>query len=178
MAVLVSGNPALEALAADGPAPEHANELMLYGQFVGSWDFDWTGFDADGNERLTAQGEWLFTWALEGRAVQDVWICPSRALRSLPDAPKPGEYGTTIRFYDPALGAWRVTWMGPGYGTVRTFIASERDGRIVQEGEEPDGKPLQWILHDIAADSFSWYAQVLDDAGWRVRERMAVRRRP
>jgi hypothetical protein len=176
MAIPMTVDPALEALAADGPAPEHAEELMLYGRFVGSWEFDWTGFDADGNELLTTQGEWIFTWVLQGRAVQDVWICPSRALRALPDAPQPGEYGTTIRFYDPALGAWRVTWHGPGYGNLRTFVASEQDGRIVQEGATPDGKPLQWIFHDIAADSFSWTSQLLGEGGWRVQEQMAVRR--
>ena len=31
------------ALIADGPAQEHAEELMLYGQFVGEWELDWIG---------------------------------------------------------------------------------------------------------------------------------------
>lgn len=29
-----------EALHADGPAPDHAEKLNLYGRFVGAWSFD------------------------------------------------------------------------------------------------------------------------------------------
>jgi hypothetical protein len=31
-----------DALVADGPDPEHAEALMLFGRFVGEWEFDWT----------------------------------------------------------------------------------------------------------------------------------------
>lgn len=37
-------------------------------------------YDVDGSVR-TGTGEWSFSWVLEGRAVQDVWISPQRALR-------------------------------------------------------------------------------------------------
>jgi len=30
----------IEGLVSDGPAPEHADKLMLYGQFVGEWTAD------------------------------------------------------------------------------------------------------------------------------------------
>ena len=54
---------------------------MLFGLFVGEWEFDWTGYDEDGDETLTERGEWIFGWVLEGRAVQDVWIIPGRERR-------------------------------------------------------------------------------------------------
>jgi len=57
----------VEALHADGPAGPHADELMLFGRFVGSWRLEWS--DADG---ATATGELHFGWVLGGRAVQDV----------------------------------------------------------------------------------------------------------
>lgn len=47
---------ALRKLAADGPAPEHAEKLMLYGQFVGSWDVHAREFKPDGR-RTERQGE-------------------------------------------------------------------------------------------------------------------------
>ena len=93
-----------DALVADGPDPEHAEALMLFGQFVGESELDWTGYDEDGNETLTERGEWIFGWVLEGRAVQDVWIIPGRERR--------GRVGSRkgVRDDDPVLrpGARRL----------------------------------------------------------------------
>ena len=87
------------ALHVSGPAGEHAGQLMLFGQFVGSWDLEWAGTGANG-EPATAAGELHVGWVLGGRAVQDIWIVPGRG--------QPGEgqppsafHGSTIRFYDP-----------------------------------------------------------------------------
>jgi len=33
----------IDALHVSGPAGEHAGKLMLFGQFVGSWDLEWAG---------------------------------------------------------------------------------------------------------------------------------------
>ena len=30
-----------DAIAADGPDPDYADAMMLFGRFVGEWDFDW-----------------------------------------------------------------------------------------------------------------------------------------
>ena len=59
-----------EALHVAGPNPDHAEHLGLFGQFVGSWDLQWSGLDADG--RPARAGELHFGWVLGGRAVQDV----------------------------------------------------------------------------------------------------------
>jgi hypothetical protein len=174
---LLREDPVVEALVAVEPVAEYAEKLMLYGQFVGEWEFDWTGFDDDGAEILTTRGEWMFTWVLQGRGVQDVWICPSRDLYDAPDCPPQREYGTTVRFYDPEIDAWRVAWAGPGFGNLRVFVASQKGDEIVQEGATPDGWPLQWIFSDVTADAFNWRSQVQRDDGWHVRERMTVRRR-
>ena len=60
-----------DLLVASGPFVEHAEKLMLYGQFVGSWDVEgiWHG---RGGERRKGQGEWHFSWILGGRGIQDV----------------------------------------------------------------------------------------------------------
>ena len=67
----------VEALHVDGPPGPDAEQLQLFGQFIGSWDIAWSGLDADGRPR-TARGELHFGWVLGGRAVQDVWIVPGR----------------------------------------------------------------------------------------------------
>ncbi len=99
-------------LHADGPNPEHAAALQLYGRFVGDWDAEITARGADGTKH-TAPGEIHFGWVLEGRAVQDVWIIPRPA--GAPAFPIAGNwYGTTLRVYDPAISAWRISWFDPG----------------------------------------------------------------
>ena len=99
-------------LHADGPNPEHAAALQLYGRFVGDWDAEITARAADG-ARHTAPGKIHFGWVLEGRAVQDVWIIPRPA--GAPAFPVAGNwYGTTLRVYDPTIDAWRISWFDPG----------------------------------------------------------------
>jgi len=156
-----------EALISEGPASD-ARELMLYGQFVGEWEFDWTEYDDGGAVRAAARGDWIFGWVLEGRAVQDVWIVPGR------------EYGTTLRVYDPRTGTWKVTWNGPIQGTRASFVARVSGGEIVQEGVSAEGQPLRWIFSDIRDDSFRWRAVYSVDGGrsWRLRTEMNVQRNP
>ena len=64
------------ALLAAGPDPGRAAELDLFGRFVGAWDVEWHGTDADGRPG-TMTGELHFGWVMDGRAVQDVWRVPS-----------------------------------------------------------------------------------------------------
>jgi hypothetical protein len=166
------------ALLSDGPAPQHREALMLYGQFVGEWDFEWTGYNERGEAELSERGEWIFAWVLEGRAVQDVWIIPERARRADRDSPA-GEYGTTIRFYDPVADLWNVTWHGPIYKARRTFVARKAGDDIVQEGKTGSGELLRWTFSDITSESFRWRSVSSPDGGrsWRPREEMSVHRR-
>ena len=43
------------ALHVAGPAGEHAEKLMMFGRFVGSWDLEWTGHRPNGT-RATMNG--------------------------------------------------------------------------------------------------------------------------
>jgi hypothetical protein len=167
----------LEALGADGPYPPLASELALFGQFVGSWDLERTSHAPDGTT-ATVPGEWHFGWALEGRAIQDVWICPPRGARDEP-MPPPGEWGTVVRFFDPRIGMWRATWIGPATGVVHTFVARPEGSDIVLRGTTDDGRPLRWTFSDIEPDAFAWRGEESDDGGrtWRTTVTMAVRRR-
>ena len=163
------------ALAASGPDPAYAEQLGTFGRFVGSWDLEVTEYDKNGNSE-TASGEWHFGWVLGGRAVQDVWISPSRAEqaeRSLPAL----EWGTAIRFYDPASDTWRVSWSGPRRGRQIGFVARSESDRIVLEGTEA-GRPLRWVFSDIEQDRFHWAASSLrEDGSWQLIQEMDVHRR-
>ena len=165
-------NAFLDAFGAPGPAPGLADRLALFGQFVGAWDLDVTNIDADG-VATTVPGEWHFGWALAGRAVADVWICPRRG----PDGVSAGEHGLSLRFYDETIGAWRSTWMGPGRGIVRTFLARPTDDGIALEGRF-DGVATRWSFSDITPTSFRWRNEELVDDGsrWRLVQTFDARR--
>lgn len=154
-----------KALFSQGPHPDFADKLSLFGQFVGSWDVEFTDCLPDGSTQ-TVKGEAHFGWALEGRAILDVWILPRRELRG--EMPGAGDYGVTIRFYDPEIDAWRSTWIGPAKHFVFPFIGRFMNGEIilegsfggevVLEGSSREGVLTRWIFSDITADSFKWRA--------------------
>jgi len=164
----------IDALAAAEPDPAHADELALFGRFVGAWDVEVVNRHEDGTT-ATFEAEWLWGWILEGRAVADVWTVPPRTER---DGAPPLEYGVTVRFYDAELGAWRVVWCGPVRGRQIVFVARPRGDEVVLEGREGDER-VEWIFSEIGADAFRWRAQTSRDDGatWSVVQEMRARRR-
>ncbi len=165
----------IDALHVPDPAPDLADKLMLFGQFVGSWDLQWHGTDPDGNP-ATMRGELHFGWVLGGRAVQDIWIVPTRA-HSGEVRPPQTFHGSTIRFYDPTIDAWRSTWIEPVNGRVRRFIGRPEHDDIVLISDEDDPQ-LRWRFTHITPDSFRWHAEVSDDAGasWSFDEEILASR--
>ncbi len=149
---------------ADGPDPELADELRLFGQFIGSWELDIVYHEPAGERRLA--GEWHFAWALGGRAVQDVWIAPGE------------DWGTTLRFYDRRIEAWRSTWIGPVKGLVLPFVARPVRDEIVLEGDFADRGLTRWIFSDVRPESFHWRAVESQDGGasWTLVQEMGARR--
>jgi hypothetical protein len=160
-------------LHANGPALDVADKLMLFGQFVGDWEFDDYSFNMPDGSKQTARGEWHFGWILKGRAVQDVWIAVP-----LEGSAFPGEYGTTIRFYNPNIDAWHVAFVGPVTQSFYILTARNVDGEIVLEGKENDGSRMRWIFSEITGNSFRWRSVVSGDDGetWQPRSAMSLRR--
>jgi hypothetical protein len=166
-----------EIVGARGPHPQYADKLMLFGQFVGSWNVESRQRTPDGSER-TLRGEWHFFWALEGRAVQDVIISPGRAERD-PRQWKLGDYQTAVRFYRPADDTWDVTAISPVHDQVHRLVARKVGDRIVLEGTTPDGKPERWSFNDITPDRCRWQGETSLDDGktWFADEEMILTRR-
>ena len=171
--------PMLEALHAEGPAPDRASQMMLYGQFVGSWDGRFVYHASDGIYR-EAPCEVHFGWALEGRAVQDVWIVPSRHARQDSDISGQGIlYGTTLRVYDPRSDLWHITWIDPVRQDYDRMTGRKVGDDIVQEYHMEDGTRCQWLFIEITASSFHWIRRESKDGGetWGVRVEFFLQRR-
>jgi hypothetical protein len=167
----------IDALRADGPNPENADKLRLFGRLVGSWDVEGRYFDADGNVTRENTGEWHFGWVLEGRVIQDVLISPPRAGR------QPGQqskaYDTAIRAFDPTIDAWRVTVVAPIFGATVNLIAREHGDEIWLEGPGPDSKPVRWTFSEFTPDRVRWQGYATPDNGvtWVRDEEIILRRR-
>jgi len=152
----------LDALHADGPASDRADKMALYGQFVGSWDLDVIEYRDDGTTRRRP-GEWHFGWALEGRAVQDVWIVPPRGQRDGDAAAQSNRYGTTLRVYDPAIDAWHIAWTEPVHQTYLTMTGRAQGKDIVQLGKNAAGHTVRWGFSEITSDAFLWRGEASAD---------------
>jgi hypothetical protein len=165
-----------DALLASGPAVDRAPKMTLYGQFVGSWDGNVVVHEAGGGRRESSS-EVHFGWVLGGRAVQDVWIAPSRHAR------KPGEqdrmYGTTLRVYDPQSDLWHITWIDPVRQVYDRMTGRKVGEEIVQEYRNAQGARCQWLFTEITADSFHWISRDSADESktWNVRAEFFLRRR-
>jgi hypothetical protein len=86
-------------------------------------------------------------------------------------------FGTTIRFYDPKIDAWRSTWLSPLKGLVRTFITRKVNDEIVLEGKTPEGYEEKWVFSQITPQSFLWHSEEKHDNGkWLLTEEMEIRK--
>jgi len=164
----------LSALVSQEPHPDLPLEQRIFAPFIGSWDLVVTWYAEDGSIRRRENGEWHFSWVLEGRAVQDIWIVPPRSERH--NHQDPYEYGTSLRFFDPALGAWRSTWIGPSQRAVHVFIARQSGDEVVLETELEDTGRMSWIFSGITDTNFTWRNQRETATGWLLTQEFQARR--
>ena len=82
------------ALLSDAPAADRIDKMSLYGWMIGDWEMDYTYHLPDGSKR-TGTGSIHSGWALQGRAIQDVWRIPGPNPDGPDDPAKSVMYGTT-----------------------------------------------------------------------------------
>jgi hypothetical protein len=154
-----------DALCADGPAPDRADKLKLYGWLIGDWTMD-AVIDLDDGTRYTGNGTIHFGWVLEGRAIQDVWILPGIF------------HGTTLRVYDERLDAWHILWSDPLRPFYSRQIGRAQGPDIVQEGKDDAGTPIRWRFTEITPNSFLWIGERSFDATetWQRQTEFRARR--
>jgi hypothetical protein len=166
-------------LAAGARSPEIPEALDCYGWLAGSWRLDVRNYWGD-VRALGLQAEAHFGWVLEGRAVQDVWVLPVRDPRTGEIDRSRQTRGTTLRVWDAALQAWRVTWISPLTGARVDLVGRWSGKDIVQVGTFANGTPIRWIFSEITPDSFRWTGETLQADGqtWKLEGEFLAKRIP
>ena len=86
--------------------------------------------------------------------------------------------GTTLRYYDAGLDAWRMVWLGATSGTFLNLTARPHGEEIVIGGIDMDGSFLRWSFSEISPERFRWTGLTSkDQTHWRVEQEMEGRRR-
>ena len=171
-----SGNFA-EALVSERRSPEMTAAEDVYAPLLGAWDVEARDRTDQGTFQVS-HGEWLFARTLEGRAVQDVWIAPSRGHRQADGTRFANRYGTSVRTFDPEKRSWQVTWFNPVTGAFNVLFTRMDGKHIVQEGTLSDGRRIRWIFRDITPETFHWTGEgEQPDGSWRLEAEFFGRRR-
>ena len=147
-------------------------EANVFDRFIGTWDCDYANFKDDGKTERS-HGQVVFGWILDGRAVQDVWSWVDDD-----DPKKERKVGTTVRFFDSKTGKWRIVWISPEEGIIKTLAGGREGDRIVLEGTSDDGVAVRWSFNDIRPDSFVWRGEKSRDYGksWKPTGEYQMRR--
>jgi hypothetical protein len=166
----------IDALRAGGPAPDRDERMMLYGRFVGAWDGTVTLYRPNG-EHVRSSCEAHFGWALAGRAVQDVWIAPSRNGRGAGVGDR--MFGTTLRIFEPDQDQWRIFWLDPVRQDYKQMIGRQVGADIVQEYRDAKDVICQWRFTDVDVEGFRWISRESRDERrtWRITSEFRFQRR-
>ena len=173
----MNGHEMLAALGARGPHHEiAAGANALFAPLAGSWDLEVFDLEGDGARRV-ANGEWHFGWVLEGRAMQDVLMVPSRGERRNGTPAKNNRCATTLRIFDPASGLWRVHFFNPVNQAQEAFTAKYEGKDIVQTSTAANGQSIREIFSDIASGTFRWYREAAGNPGnWKLKSEYSAKR--
>ncbi|GAA5186467.1 hypothetical protein GCM10023322_32770 [Rugosimonospora acidiphila] len=163
----------MTSILSHAPDTRHAADLRLFGQFTGAWQTRVTYLRPDGSPARHITGEWEFSYALDGRAVVDVWRVPAG---TIPCADTQREVGLCVRIWDPRLRLWRFTFHSTATTTVIHMYARQVGPDIVLERAEAD-RIERWVFHDLQPATFSWRNEISRNHGpWRTVQTVRAQR--
>ena len=150
-------NEFINALCSNTLNERISEEYDFFGSLIGEWDIVWNDHLEDAEPRRV-KGEWIFSRVLDGTAVQDIFIVPSRSER-LRDKQLDAEYGTTLRIYNPQTMAWDIF-----YGCMGEAIrlTARKFGEEIILTENTTRK-MRYVFSDIKSSSFLWRKERMNE---------------
>lgn len=130
-----------------------------YAPLLGDWKFE---YYEPGGRHL--KGEWFFRRILEGTAIEDIFICPSRETKETHPQPD-GEYGVAVRMYNKEERCYDMTYVCTK-GTTRLRIQKEHGKIACTVLDKPENK---WVFSEITENTFHWQnVTVLENGEWQT----------
>ena len=165
-------NEFVKALCSDKRNQRIPENYDYFGNLIGEWDIEWNDHLESDKPRLV-KGEWIFSRVLDGTAIQDLFIVPSREERlqnNQPDA----EYGTTLRIFNPQAEVWDIFYGCMGEA-IRLTAYKESNEIILIENTT---KKMRYVFSDITTSSFLWRKERMnEDNKWQTVAKVSAERR-
>lgn len=165
-------NEFINALCSNARNGRILEEYDFFGSLIGEWDIVWNDHLEDAEPRRV-KGEWIFSRVLDGTAVQDLFIVPSRAER-LRDKQPDAEYGTTLRIYNPQTMAWDIFYGCMGEA-IRLTARKVGEEIILTENTT---KKMRYVFSDIKTFSFLWRKERMNENDeWLIVAKVTAEKR-
>lgn len=148
-----------DALIHSGQNGKIPKEYDWFGFLIGKWDILYSDNHGTNRERQV-KGEWIFSWVLDGTAIQDVFICPSREERQIHPQPD-ATWGTTLRIFNPGTKAWDIFYGATGEAER---LEAKKEGDDIVLTETGEGK-MKWTFSDIRDNYFLWENRLFNEDG-------------
>ncbi|RRD02385.1 hypothetical protein [Prevotella sp. OH937_COT-195] len=162
----------IRALCSNARNEQILAEYDYFGGLIGEWDIVWNDHLEDVEPRQV-KGEWIFSRVLDGTAVQDLFIVPSRSER-LRDKQPDAEYGTTLRIFNPKTMAWDIFYGCMGEA-IRLTACKMNNDIILTENTT---KKMRYVFSDITSSAFRWRKERMNEnKEWQTIARVVANRR-
>lgn len=165
-------NEFITALCSNARNERIPEEYDFFGCLIGEWNIVWNDHLEDVKPRRV-KGEWIFSRVLDGTAVQDLFIVPSREERLIDKQPD-AEYGTTLRIFNPETMVWDIF-----YGCMGEAIrlTARKVGEEIILTEDTTEK-MRCVFSDIATSSFLWRKERMTENGeWQTVAKVTAERK-
>ncbi|SUB88866.1 Uncharacterised protein [Porphyromonas macacae] len=159
------------ALCSETRSERIPEKYDYFGCLIGKWDIEWIDHLKNMVPRRV-KGEWIFSRVLDGTAIQDLFIVPSRAERLINKQPD-AEYGTTLRIFNPKTSTWDIFYGCTGEA-IR--LTARKAGKDIILTENTTGK-MRYVFSDITATAFHWRKEQINDAEkWEIVAKVEAQR--
>jgi hypothetical protein len=151
-------------ISAAGPHASLGDQAKVLEQLVGTWDVEYRDIQKDGREQRRS-GQFIMSWVLDGRAIEDVWIVePSE------DRPQREVYAA-IQYFDSKTRSWPMVFIDPEHASTAKFTGGATlDGRMVLQTSDLGRPQNRWSFTATGPDSVVFRDEFSSDGGetWKL----------